>query len=91
MRRPILAACLLPILGLPAHAQAPAAPPRQTTTWEVVPQPLSALLDGGYRIVAMTGPAFVLEKSGRYVLCEVRPAGGMRGGAETTSECHRLN
>jgi len=82
---------LLPVAALPALAQAPSAPPRPATTWEAVDQPMSALLNGGHRIVAAAGPSFTLERNGKYVACEVRPAGGARGAAETTSECRRLN
>ncbi|MFC0407463.1 hypothetical protein [Roseomonas elaeocarpi] len=101
MKHPVRRAAFLPLallLAAPAGpslaqapAQAPAAPPRPATTWEAVDQPLNALLDGGYRIVAMTGPGFTLEKGGKYLLCEVRTPGGMRGSATATSECHRLN
>ncbi|WP_264050636.1 hypothetical protein [Methylobacterium flocculans] len=52
---------------------------------------MSALLNGGHRIVSASGPSFILERGGKYVACEVRPAGGMRGTPETTSTCHRLN
>jgi len=52
---------------------------------------MSSLLNGGHRIVSAMGPTFTLERNGKYVACEVRPAGGMRGTRETTSECHRLN
>lgn len=87
---------LLPLLlAGPALAQAPApaaAPPvRPVTVWEDVAEPMSTLLNGGHRIVASMGPAFTLERNGKYIACEVRPAGGMRGTRETTSECHRLN
>lgn len=68
----------------------PAAPPRPTTTWDFVDQPVSALLNGGYRVAAMSGPALTLEKDGKYLLCEIRPA-GFGGTAQATSECHRLN
>lgn len=91
MRRPVAVLALLPFASAQAQAIVPEAPPRPATTWEAVAQPLSALLNGGYQIVAMTGPGFTLEKGGKYVLCEVRPASGFRGSTETTSECHRLN
>jgi hypothetical protein len=88
-------AALLPLLFAgPALAQAPApaAPPvRPVTVWEDVAEPMSTLLNGGHRIVSSMGPAFTLERNGKYIACEVRPAGGMRGTRETTSECHRLN
>ncbi|WP_217659746.1 hypothetical protein [Muricoccus roseus] len=61
------------------------------TTWEAVERPMSALLNGGHRIVSAMGPSFTLERNGKYVACGVRPVGGMRGTAETTSQCHRLN
>lgn len=91
MRRAVLPALLL--LAAPAWAQAPAptAPSRPVTVWTAIDQPLSALLNGGYRIVAAMGPTFTLEKGGKYVLCELRPAGGMGGRRETTSECHGIN
>jgi hypothetical protein len=66
-------------------------PLRLPTTWEKVEQPLDALLNDGWRIVAMTGPGFTLEKRGKYVLCQLLPAGGMSSRAETLSECHGLN
>ncbi|MEH3147716.1 MAG: hypothetical protein PGN34_20765 [Methylobacterium frigidaeris] len=96
MTRPLLLALVLPVLaGGSALAQGtaspPASPPRPPTTWEAVDQPMSALLNGGYRIVSATGPSFTLERQGKYVVCEVRPAGGMRGTPETTSTCHRVN
>ncbi|MCR0985081.1 hypothetical protein [Roseomonas populi] len=94
MRRfALLTALLLSGLPMPIHAQAPgpAAPTRPVTMWEDVDQPMSALLSGGHRIVSAMGPSFKLERNGKYVTCEVRPAGGMRGTRETTSECHRLN
>ncbi|MDJ0390705.1 hypothetical protein QMO56_21550 [Roseomonas sp. E05] len=68
----------------------PATPPRPATTWDFVEQPVSALLNGGYRVAAMSGPALTLEKDGKYLLCEIRPA-GFGGTAQATSECHRLN
>ncbi|MFJ7440139.1 hypothetical protein ACIQW5_21020 [Methylorubrum thiocyanatum] len=89
-----LALVLGPLAGLPARAQgqgAPAPPPRLATTWEAVDQPMSALLNGGQRIVSATGPSFTLERGGKYVVCEVRPAGGMRGAPDTTSTCYRVN
>jgi hypothetical protein len=52
---------------------------------------MDALLDAGWRIVAMTGPGFTLEQRGKYLLCELRPPGGLRGNGPATSECHRLN
>ncbi|WP_246689361.1 hypothetical protein [Methylobacterium sp. WL19] len=52
---------------------------------------MSVLLNGGHRIVSAMGPSFTLERGGKYVVCEIRPAGGMRGTPETTSTCHRLN
>ena len=75
----------------PAQAQAPAAPTRPVTVWTDIDQPMSALLNGGHRVVAATGPLFTLEKGGKYVVCEIRPAGGMSGRRETTSECHGVN
>jgi len=80
-----------------ALAQQPARPAerpqplRLPTSWNKIDQPLDALLNDGWRIVAMTGPGFTLEKRGKYVLCQVLPAGGMGGRAETLSECHGLN
>jgi hypothetical protein len=98
LRSAFLALSLLSIAAAPLRAQAPpvqapgpAAPPRPVTAWEDVDQPMSALLNGGHRIVSAMGPTFTLERNGKYVACEVRPAGGMRGARETTSECHRLN
>jgi hypothetical protein len=78
---------------LPAFAQAPAGnlSQRPVTKWEAVDQPLSALLDGGYKIIAMTAGIFTLEKDGKYILCELRPAGGLSGNKDATSECHKLN
>ncbi|MDP4026906.1 hypothetical protein Q8W71_30400 [Methylobacterium sp. NEAU 140] len=89
-----LALVLSPLAGLPARAQsygALAAPPRLATTWEAVEQPMSALLNGGHWIVSATGPSFTLERGGKYVVCEVRPAGGMRGAPGPTSTCYRVN
>ncbi|MBP0494257.1 hypothetical protein [Roseomonas indoligenes] len=95
IRHALLALSLLPLAASPLRAQAPAtapaAPQRPATMWEDVDQPMSALLNGGHRIVSSMGPSFTLERNGKYVACEVRPAGGMRGARETTSECHRLN
>ncbi|WP_458095608.1 hypothetical protein [Roseomonas sp. WA12] len=95
MTRSALLALPLLLLAAPLHAQAPAqgpaASPRPATMWEDVDQPMSALLNGGHRIISAFGPSFTLERNGKYVACEVRPAGGMRGARETTSECHRLN
>ena len=89
----LLLTLLLSAVVTPLQAQtpAPAAPPRPVTTWEALDQPMSALLNGGHRIVSAMGPSFTLERNGKYVACEVRPAGGMRGTPETTSQCHRLN
>lgn len=92
MRRHLpLAALLLPLAAAPALAQAPSPPPRPVTAWTEIDQPMSALLNGGYRVVAAMGPSFTLEKGGKYVACEIRPAGGMSSRRETTSECHGLN
>ena len=93
MKHLLLSTFLLSVTtaALKAQTPAPAAPPRPVTTWEAVDQPMSALLNGGHRIVSAFGPSFTLERNGKYVACEVRPAGGMRGARETTSECHRLN
>ncbi|KQP40072.1 hypothetical protein ASF49_21460 [Methylobacterium sp. Leaf104] len=94
MRRSLVLNAVLSVLVLaagPTFAQAPAAPPRPATTWVPVEEPMSALLNGGHRIVSASGPSFTLERGGKYVVCEVRTAGGMRGTAETTSTCHRLN
>jgi len=95
IRHALLAASLLLLAPMAALAQAPgpapAAPARPATMWEEVEQPMSALLNGGHRIVSAMGPTFTLERNGKYVACEVRPAGGMRGTRETTSECRRLN
>lgn len=92
MRRSLpYVALLLGVAGVPALAQAPAAPPRPVTVWVPVEEAMSALLNGGHRIVSASGPSFILERGGKYVACEVRPAGGMRGTPETTSTCHRLN
>ncbi|TXN33560.1 hypothetical protein FV220_02160 [Methylobacterium sp. WL19] len=92
MRRPLPHTVLLLILSsAPAIAQAPAMPPRPTTVWVPVEEPMSVLLNGGHRIVSAMGPSFTLERGGKYVVCEIRPAGGMRGTPETTSTCHRLN
>ncbi|WP_043838456.1 hypothetical protein [Muricoccus aerilatus] len=93
MKHLLLSTFLLSVTtaALKAQTPAPAAPPRPVTTWEAVDQPMSALLNGGHRIISATGPSFTLERSGKYVACEVRPAGGMRGTAETTSQCYRLN
>ena len=71
--------------------QAPGAPTRPVTVWTDIDQPMSALLNGGHRVVAATGPVFTLEKGGKYVVCEIRPAGGMSGRRETTSDCHGVN
>jgi hypothetical protein len=93
-RQRALALGLGPLAGLTARAQgqgALAAPPRLATTWEAVEQPMSALLNGGHRIVSATGPSFTLERGGKYVVCEVRPAGGMRGASDTISTCSRVN
>ena len=92
MRRSLpLTLSLLILTAGPAFAQAPVAPPRPATTWVPVEEPMSALLNGGHRIVSASGPSFTLERGGKYVVCEVRPAGGMRGTSETTSTCHRVN
>jgi len=95
LRSALLAVSVLSLAAAPLQARAqgaaPAAPPRPVTTWEDVDQPMSSLLNGGHRIVSAMGPTFTLERNGKYVACEVRPAGGMRGTRETTSECHRLN
>ena len=40
---------------------------------------------GGTTTYAVDDVSFTLERGGKYVVCEVRPAGGMRGAAETTS------
>ncbi len=91
-RLALVAVLSLPVAApLRAQGTAPATPPRPATTWEAVDQPMSALLNGGHRIVSAMGPSFTLERNGKYVACEIRPAGGMRGAAETTSQCHRLN
>lgn len=92
MRR-TLPRTLLPLIlaAGPAFAQAPAVPSRPATTWVPVEEPMSALLNGGHRLVSAFGPSFTLERGGKYVVCEVRPAGGMRGAPETTSTCHRVN
>ncbi len=90
----LLLAAATPLAAQPSaqsSAQAPAPPPRPATTWEVIDQPMSALLNGGHRIVSAAGPSFTLERDGKYVSCEVRPAGGMGGRRETVSECRRLN
>lgn len=65
---------LLVLAGIPAtsaRAQTPpsAAPPRLPTTWEAIDQSMSALLNGGHRIVSATGPSFTLERQGTYVVC----------------------
>ena len=94
MRR---ALCLVAVLlataaAQPSAAQAPAPPPRQTTTWEMVDQSMGALLNDGHRIVSASGPLFTLEKNGRYVACEVRPAAGAGGArSQATSLCYRIN
>jgi hypothetical protein len=95
-RFPLHALVLLMLAGIPAtsaRAQTPppAAPPRLPTTWETIDQSMSALLNGGHRIVSATGPSFTLERQGKYVVCEVRPPGGLRGNAEATSTCYRVN
>ena len=81
----------VPVQAQQSSAPAPAAPPRPATTWEAVDQPMSALFSGAHRIVAAAGPSFALERQGKYVVCEVRPAGGMRGASEATSTCYRVN
>ncbi|KQP85337.1 hypothetical protein ASF60_21855 [Methylobacterium sp. Leaf113] len=92
MRRSLpLTLALIVFAAGPALAQAPAGPPRPATTWITIEEPMSTLLNGGHRIVSASGPSFTLERGGKYVVCEVRPAGGMRGAAETTSTCHRVN
>lgn len=96
MPRSLLSILILPILAGPtaqaqAQGPAPTAPLRLATTWDAVDQPMSALLNGGFRLVSATGPSFTLERGGKYVVCEVRPAGGLRGTPETTSTCHRVN
>jgi len=95
IRSLLLATPLLLLAAAPLRAQAPGAAPatpsRPVTMWEEVDQPMSALLNGGHRIVSAMGPSFTLERNGKYVACEVRAAGGMRGTRETTSECRRLN
>jgi hypothetical protein len=98
MRTIILAAAMALLLAAPLRAQAPSpaasarpAPPRPETTWEPVEQPMDALLNAGWRIVAMTGPGFTLEQRGKYLFCELRPPGGLRGNGPATSECHRMN
>ncbi|MBO1081222.1 hypothetical protein [Roseomonas haemaphysalidis] len=92
MNRFVLPASLaLLCAALPAWAQAPAPPARPVTVWTEIDQPMSALLNGGHRIVAAMGPSFTLEKGGKYVVCEIRPAGGMSSRRETTSECHGVN
>ncbi|BAU92001.1 hypothetical protein MPPM_3396 [Methylorubrum populi] len=94
-RFPLHGLTLLALAGVSAPtawAQSPpAGPPRLPTTWEALDQSMSALLNGGHRIVSATGPSFTLERQGRYVVCEVRPPGGLRGNAEATSTCHRVN
>lgn len=91
----LLALAAAPLLAAaPGQAQpAPAAPAplRPVTVWEPVEQPMSVLLNGGHRIVSAMGPSFTLERNGKFVACEMRPPGGMRGGREATSECYRLN
>ncbi|EHL97897.1 hypothetical protein HMPREF9946_03882 [Acetobacteraceae bacterium AT-5844] len=89
MRNRIVA---LALLALPATAMAQAQrvePNRLPTTWTEIDQPLNAMLDDGWRIIAMTGPGFTLERRGKFALCQVFPASGRR--PETTSECHGLN
>lgn len=95
-RFPLHALVLLALAGVsvePAQAQTPppASPPRLPTTWEAIDQSMSALLNGGHRIVSATGPSFTLERQGKYTVCEVRPPGGLRGNAEATSTCYRVN
>ena len=91
IRSTLPAMLLLLFAAAPGQAQAPAAPTRPVTVWTDIDQPMSALLNGGHRVVAATGPLFTLEKGGKYVVCEIRPAGGMSGRRETTSECHGVN
>ena len=93
MKHLLLSTLLLSAVVMPLQAQtpAPATPPRPVTIWEAVDQPMSALLNGGHRIVSAKGPSFTLERNGKYVACGLRPAGGMCSTAETTSQCYRLN
>lgn len=91
IRSTLSAMLLLLFAAASAQAQAPAAPTRPVTVWTDIDQPMSALLNGGHRVVAATGPLFTLEKGGKYVVCEIRPSGGMTGRRETTSECHGVN
>lgn len=91
MRRPLPHTVLLLIFAsAPAIAQTPAMLARPMTVWVPVEEPMSVLLNRGHRIVSAIGPSFTLERGGKYVICEIRPAGGMSGTPETTSTCHRL-
>jgi hypothetical protein len=94
--RPWIAAIALVALATPALTTAALAQPaprpepnRLPTTWTELDQPLSALLDDGWRIIAMTGPGFTLEKRGKFVLCQIFPSSSRR--PEATSQCHALN
>jgi hypothetical protein len=77
--------------GMPPIQASPVPPHRMATTLEPVDQSLTALLDGGYKVVAATDALFTLEKSGKFVLCRLWPTGSMAAAEGSTSECHRLN
>jgi hypothetical protein len=86
-RRTLFAAGLI-ALALPAAPTA--AQERLETIYEPVPQSLSDLLDEGWVVWTMSrgdvGHAFLLENSGRFVLCELRPRP-----LPAVSYCSRIN
>lgn len=78
------------LIALALSAGPAAAQERYETVYEPVTQSLSELLDEGWVVWTMSrgdvGHAFLLENSGRFVLCELRPRP-----LPAVSYCSRIN
>lgn len=93
MRFSLAAMALAVITAVPAHAQQQQQQHHGwvATTWEPVTQSLAELLNGGHRIVTAAPPLLMLERSGKYIACQLRPPGGLSGATVASASCHRLN
>ncbi len=86
----------MPVLLVCAFAHVASAQPvgrnRHPTKLEPVGQSLEQLLNGGFSIVSMgMGSIFTLRLGDKWVMCEIRPGGGLGWGPTAQSECSALN
>jgi hypothetical protein len=60
------------------------------TKFEPLDQPLEELLNSGYEVVGIGGPAFVIRKGSKFAICQVKSP-TQRSPDQTAVACNALN